>query len=469
LRHVAALAARAALALLCGLAAPSAGARELLHRGDLSLEVTGSVREIALYTKGTDAGDFEEALLDTLPSTTCLFAATFADCPAFDVLGSRDVWQSLTRVRTRFDLRATPWLSAVVTWDHEILEGILDTLEGEFGQQLASDSYFDLEDHVNWFGLRAQGHRTRWRHLLYRAFVKLETRQVELVAGRQRIAWGVGRLWNPIDRFNAIPPLAIEADQTPGVDALDLKLRASGFSYLELAWAPAHGPDDLYAARWHGVLHDVDYSLVAGYLEEAWTFGGDLATNLGGAAARVELVYTDPTRKYWPLGRVAPKRVPDFFQLVVSLDYDLDVGSGLYLLVEHYYNGNATGFGHGEIGTLEPFFESTRQAPRGTPAFVTGPFPTVGSTDRFGGNRFITAAKHQTGFQAGYDLTSIVRANLVVLYDWNGTSAAFFPSVTATPFDTVELTLGAQVFAGPRRSQYGSAERLFFLSAEWFY
>jgi len=459
-----------ALALVATLgAAPGAGARELLRRGDLSLEVTGSVREIAVHTQGTELDDLEERLLETLPAPTCVLAVSFADCPAFDVLGRRDVWQSLTRVRTRLDLRAGPHVSAVATWDHELLAGILDTFEGEFGRSLATEPFFDLEGDVDLFGLREEGHRMRWRHVLYRGFLRVETQRFDLVAGRQRIPWGVGRLWNPIDRFNAIPPLAIEADQSPGVDAIDLKIRASGFSFLELAWAPADGADDLYAARWHGVLRDVDYSLVAGFFEEAWTFGGDLAANLGGAAARLELVYVDPSRKFWPLATPEPREVPAYVQVVVSLDYHLDVGRGLYLLVEYYYNGNATGFGRGNAGGLEPFFESTSEAPPGMPAFVAGPFPTAGSTDRFAGNRVVTATKHQTGFQAGYDLNAVVRANLIVLYDWNGTSAAFFPSLSAAPLDALELSLGAQVFAGSERSQYGAAERLFFVTAEWFF
>ena len=459
----------ARLALLASLLALPAHAHELLRRGDVSLDVSGSVREVLVATQATDRNRFEERLRQSLPATTCLRAVSFADCPAFDEIGERDVWQSLTRVRTRFDLRATRELSAVVTWDHEVRTGILDTFEADFGRALAPEPFFDLEDDVGLFGLRKNGRRVRWRHLLYRGYLKLETGHADLVVGRQRIPWGVGRLWNPIDRFNAIPPLAIEADQSPGVDGIDLKLRASGFSFLELAWAPADGPDDLYAARWHGVLGDADYSLVAGSFEEAWTFGGDLAANLGGAAARLEVVYADPTRKFWPLGRATPKEVPAYFQVVASLDYNLDVGSGLYLLVEHFYNGNATGFGRGRAGGLEPFFESTAQAPPGTPGFLPGPFPTAGSRDRFGGNRFITAARHQTGFEARYDVTPVVTTNLVLLYDWSGTSAAFFPNVTATPLDSLELTLGAQLFAGPRRSQYGEAERLFFLVAEWFF
>jgi len=454
------------------LAAASAQARELWSRGDASLAITGSLREVVVATRGSEADRFEEALLASLPDTTCLRAASFADCPAFDTLGHRDVWLSLTRVRTSLELRASPHVSAELTWDHELLAGILDTFEGELGSGLATQPFLGLEGDVDLFGLREDGRRMRWRHALYRGWLRVETRRFELVVGRQRIPWGVGRLWNPIDRFNAIPPLAIEADQSAGIDAVDLRLRVSGFSYLELVYAPADGPDDLYAARWHGVWRNADYSFVAGFFEEAWTFGADWAANLGGAAARLELVFADPSRKYWRLGRDEPEEVPAYFQAVASIDYSLDVGSGLYLLLEHFYNGNATGFGRGRAGGLEPFFESTAEAPPGVPPLVAAalaPFPTAGSTDRFAGNRMITAARHQTGFQAGYDLNAVVRANLLVLYDWNGTSAAFFPSVTATPLGSLELTAGAQLFAGPRRSQYGEAERLFFLLAEWFY
>jgi hypothetical protein len=447
----------------------SADAKQLWRRGDASLAVSGSVRDVFVVTQGTDADRFAERAARTLPDGVCVEAARFADCPAFDVVGRRDVWQSLLRIRTRVDVRAHRRVSAVLTWDHELRAGILDTFEGELGRGLTTEPLFDLGGDVDLFGLREQGRRMRWRHVLYRGFLRVETQRVELVIGRQRIPWGVGRLWNPIDRFNAIPPLAIEGDQSPGVDAIDLKLRASGFSYLELAWAPADGSDDLLAARWHGVLRDADYSIVAGFFEEAWTFGGDLATNLGGAAARLELVYADPSREFWPLGRAGPIAVDAYFQAVASLDYNLDVGSGLYLLVEHFYNGNATGFGRGNAGGLEAFFEGTPQPRPGTPPGPAGPFVAPASRDRFAANRVVTAAKHQTGFQAGYDVNAVVRADFLALYDWNGTSAAFFPSLTATPWDSLELTLGAQLFVGSKRSQYGEAERLFFLVAEWFF
>ena len=461
-------AAALALAALL-LAAFPAEARELWRRGEAALELSGSVREVFVVTQGTDLGRFAERAEAAQPPTRCLQAATWADCPAFDLAGRRDVWQSLTRVRTRLDGRANAQLSGTLAWDHELLAGILDTFEGDLGRSFASEPLFDLGGDVDLFGLREEGRRMRWRHVLYRGFLRFETERIDVVLGRQRIPWGVGRLWNPIDRFNAIPPLAIEGDQSPGIDALDVKIRASGFSYLEIAWAPADGSNDRTALRWHGVLFDADYSLVAGRFEEAWTFGADVARNLGGAAARLELVYADPSRKHWPLGRAGPVEADAYFQVVASIAYNFDLGSGLYVLVGHFYNGNATGFGRGNAGGLEAFFESTAERPAEVPPLVPGPWVAAGSGDRFGGNRVISAARNQTGFQAGYDVNAVVRADLLVLYDWNGGSAAFFPSVTANPTDDLELTLGAQLFAGSKRSQFGEAERLWFLRAEWFY
>ena len=74
----------------------------------------------------------------------------------------------------------------------------------------------------------------------------------------------------------------------------------------------------------------------------------------------------------------------NFWQVVVSLDYNFDIANGIYGIVEHLYNGNALGFGEGRPGNLMPLFERE------------GPLVAPGSQALFGTSRVVTNADHQT-------------------------------------------------------------------------
>jgi hypothetical protein len=455
---------RRALALALLLAAAPADAREVWSRGDQRLELAGSVREVLTTSNGTDPEAFaDEAAADP---ASCLLAATFARCAAFDTVGDRDVWQSLTRLRLdatwHFRLR---WYASLV-YDHELRFGVFD------GLLLAEppDTFLGLEDEIHAAGFgREDGHRV-WRHRVYRGFVHYEGEHLQATVGRQRIAWGVGRLWNPIDRFNAIGPLAIEADESPGVDAVEVRWLWTGFDYVEAVYAPGTSGGDARAAlRAHGVVRDVDVSLVAGVIEEALTLGFDATGNLGGSAWRLEAVYADPGREVWELGAPRPQELAPFWQIVAGVDGSLEVGDGVQWLVEHLYDQNALGFGHGRAGIFAGLFGATAQPPAGLPAGARGPFPGPLDPDRFGGSRVVSFARHTTGAQLGSDFGAALHGDLLVLYDWNGGSAAFVPTLRVTAWNDVELTLGVQLFAGPRRSQYGPQQAVAFALLEVFF
>jgi hypothetical protein len=444
------------------LAAPVA-AEELWRSGDAHLDFRGSLRELLVGTHGTDGDAFARAVV-TNPTQCISTANDFPNCPAFLEVGRSSLVTSLSRLRLQLDLQATPWLAAVVAYDHELIIG---------GQRDLGQAITDAirpERIVEAGGEIAGGDHVSWRHVLYRAYLELDLEPLELTAGRQRVPWGVGRLWNPIDRFNAIPPLAVEPDQSQGVDAVKLRWRFSGFSYLEAVYASAQDASDRsYALRLHGVARDTDYSLVFGSFEKAWTIGFDLQRNLGEAAGRVEVVYTDPRRDIRPVGAGRSHELPRYWQAVVSVDHVLSVGSGLYVLVEHLFNGNGLGFGEGEAGVLLPFFEETDDLPDGVPPQLEEPYARVTSNARFGGSRVVTSSRNLTGFEVGYDLLPELRGDLLTIYDWEGHSASFFPRLTYVPLDWLELTLGAQLFVGPRLSQYGDAQALGFLMAEIFF
>jgi hypothetical protein len=254
------------------------------------------------------------------------------------------------------------------------------------------------------------------------------------------------------------------------VDAVNARWRFSGFTYLQGVYAAAEDSDDQsYAVRLHGVFRDVDYSLVAGVFEKAFALGFDLEGNLGDAAARVEVVWTHSDREIRPIGSGAASELGDFWQVVVSVDYLFDVGTGLYGLVEHLYNGNSLGFGRGLAGPRLPFFEETDFPPSPLLKPEDGPFVEFTSNARFGGSRVVTRSENLTGVMLGYDFTPEIRGELLAVYDWSGASASFFPIVRYNALDWLELTLGAQFFTGPRLSEFGDVAPLGYLLAEFFF
>jgi len=407
------------------------------------VDASGTIRQLAVLTRGTSLEAFQAGL-----GPGCL--VDFANCPSFDAVNQQRIGLSLTRLRARLDARANAHWSASIEFDNQLLAGQLDTFEAQLGDDISRRTLVDAEGSVG-------NDRVEYQYALYRGFLSFESRHFESVVGRQRVPWGVGRLWNPIDRFNAIRPLAIQADQSPGVDAVLARALFSGLSQLEAVFAPGRtSAEHAYAARYQGVVWNVDVGLVGGVFDEAPVGGVDLALNVGGAAARAEITYTHPDTTFWPIGAPGPLPLDDFWQVVVSIDTMLDWGTGLYLLAEHLYNGNALGFGSGKAGTLLPWFQQT----------TVPPFFTTVSPERFGGSRVITRSSQLTGLQAGYDLFPEWNVNVLVIYDWDGHSAVFYPSVRYTPRGWLDITLGVQTTAGPHLSEFGPAPTTGFLLAD---
>ena len=247
---------RALAILALGALASSAQGAELFRRGDVSVELSGSIRGIGILTRGTGYEDYQAAvqgslmrpgcesglldpdfvrgLVGSAVDPVCFLAESFEECPAFHEVGRLRVWQSLMRVRTRLDVEMSPSLSGRIEYDHELVAGRLDTLEAQEFGGLESDPLLPFQEELWNFDLGADS-RGVWRHALYRGWLRWESERARVILGRQRIPWGVGRLWNPIDRFNPIPPLAIEQSESTGIDAVV----ATWFADDAVARAPA--------------------------------------------------------------------------------------------------------------------------------------------------------------------------------------------------------------------------------------
>lgn len=399
--------ARLVLALLPWLLpAPAAGVLDL-EVGEWRTELEGQLRVLGTFTRVEQA----ERLLTT---------------------GStRKSDSGLLLTRARLTAR-TAWadrLFGQLTYDAELFTGSgLRSLGYQVGKQIGTGTWFDADRFF------MENPDAEARHLIYRAWLRYEGDRFDVTLGRQRIALGRGRLWNPTDLFNPIFPLQIEGDERIGQDALVGRVRLTPSLRLGGIWSPQDDPD---AHRWAGRLElsrpRVDAALMVGSFERDWVFGADFAASLSGAAVRGEATFTDLRSG----GRI--------WQVVGSVDRSFQLGSGLYVLVEHLYNENLV-----DPDVLQASLVAAAQA--------------------FAFDRITTVVRNQTGLQVGYDLTPLLRGDLLVLYDWHGPSVATVPMLRYSWRADLEVGIGAQLFLGrDARSEYGDRSNLLIVQVDAFF
>ncbi len=323
-------------------------------------------------------------------------------------------------------------LYAEFVYDVEYRTGSgLDSLRFAVGDAIGPGTW------LKWDRTFHEGANSDLRHLVYRAWVRYEGERFDVTVGRQRIALGRGRIWNPVDLFNPIFPLQVEGDRRIGQDSIVARLFLTDNLRLELIDSPQDDPDDhRMAARFAVQRREIDAAVMVARIREDYVFGGEFATSLGGTGVRGEGTWTNPD-----LG-------DEFWQLVASVDHNFAIGRGLYVLVEHLFNENR----------IDPDLP----IPTGIQLLALAQAPQL--------DRLTTVVRHQTGLLLGYDLTPLLRGDLLTLYDWNGASAAFLPTLSYEWQPDLVITIGAQLFVGSDEStEYGEVSNLLLVQLDAYF
>jgi hypothetical protein len=396
--------------------------------GDAHFELRGSVKTIYTYTRATMTDDVIDDLAAADPNDTGTTRKSSWGLLTRGRFIGEGVWQD--RVYGQF------------IYDHELRKGTsLETIGFETIQELGAQTW------LNWDRSYSQnGTASNWRHLIYRAWVRWQEEGFDVTVGRQRIALGRGRLWNPEDLFNPIFPLAVEGDQRIGQDAAVGRVRLPGG-----LWASAIvSPQDEYADWRSAVRLDyehvgLDAGLMFGNFKGDKVFGADFASNLAGAAIRGEATYTTIRDR------------DNIWQTVLSVDYNFDVGNGIYGLVEYLYNENT--FDQLDIETPLPPFNASRV------------IRALGRSQLSVLDRITTVRKHQLGVQTTYQFSQLLGGAFLVLYDWDGRSAAIAPSLTYSISDNVDLNVAGQLFVGKAesRNDYGDTPGLLIVQLQAYF
>ena len=338
-----------------------------------------------------------------------------------ETLSKEDYWSDLNRLRLEIDVKPMDTILIKTVYDNEAIVGtILKTGEFALAKEAEENTLFDLNreiaDHQDLF----------WRHSLYRLYLTYSKRELNLTVGRQRVAWGQDRIWNPTDLFNPVSPLRLEREQRTGVDAVNIEYSFGPLAGINMVYAP--GDDRVKGsagARVRTNIEGYDLSVILGEFREDRVMGLDFAGNIGDSGFRGEGVFT------------GQKEGKDFSRVVLSWDYNF--ASSLYLLLEYLYNG-------GNLG---------RDA---SPLSIT----------KFSGE-IVTRNRNFLATGIGYDLTPLVRLDLYAIYDMDGGSSFLNPDIKYNLFSNLDWITGTQSFLGGKDSEYGPFHDLYYTSIEWFF
>jgi hypothetical protein len=328
---------------------------------------------------------------------------------------------NLNRLRVEAKGDLAPGLAIDLQYDNELLLGsYLDTAEFRAVKDRVTPQYWRAD------GNYVERGDVYGRHRLYRAAVTLTRGDVDLKVGRQRIAWGTGRFWSPLDILNPVSPLALEREERVGVDAALLEAKLGPLSRASLVYAPA--PDRSSPSRamqLHGNAAGVDASLVVGRLLGLDIVGMDVASQIGDAGIRGEAA------------RLRPRGGAGFHRLMAGVDYAFT--NGLTLSAELYYNG---------AGSRDP-----------------AGYDFAGQ----GSGRLASLATRYAGLYASYEITPLLKWITNAVVNGDDRSRAIDSRLVRSIAPDLDLTLGVQRFSGVAGSEFASLPNALHVQLQWFF
>ena len=326
----------------------------------------------------------------------------------------------INRIRTEWDAKFWKALSLKVIWDNEIIAGnYVSSEEFDLRQTQRADPYLDMDYEL------VKKHSFFYGQQFYRAYARVDADHVVIVAGRQKVDWGVMRLFSPTDLFTRLPIFDIEKDERVGVTAGNLMV--TPMEGLKLNAVYAVNPDfdrSRIGGRITKTLGHFDVSAVGGKFLQDGDFGFDFTGDLKKAGVRGEFLYDHAHFR------------KDFVQFAAGLDYGWE--NSLYLALEYFFNGQ---------GTNDP----------ATAAFLPA------------GTQIQSVHKNFISLEMKYDIMPLWKMTLMAIADVNGGSFFINPETRYAPLSWLEITGGAHLPVGKTGGEFTRIPNVYYFQTEFFY
>jgi len=306
-------------------------------------------------------------------------------------------------------------------------------MASNYGESITFDETWRIDDYNDllpyaWQPYESGNHYYRLK--INRAFAKWTLNRFTFTFGRQLVRFGSGRLWNPLDILNPLSPTNVEgADEQKGIDALRIEFYPTFRSEISMVYSPQYEDDscekdnwkfgnDNFVCRYRNSFGDTDLALLAGRVVLRSAYGADLATIIFDGMLHGSFLYTVPDR-----GDV---------YFMANAGYEYTFASGIYLLIEHFYNGNSLN------SNDELMAAWTEQKLHGTSQ----------QTYEMLSRQFITLNEHYTGCELSKDITPLIKASCYFIIDYQGSTVLLSPAVTWNPLEDLELSGGIMCASG---------------------
>ncbi|RQP27727.1 hypothetical protein [Burkholderia ubonensis] len=327
----------------------------------------------------------------------------------------------VNRLRLELKGNLAPPVALDLEYDNEMLFGnYLRTHQFAIQSNLEPNQYLDLD------GAYLKGSEYYGQQRLYRGNATFTFGDTDVRVGRQRIAWGTGRFWSPLDLLNPLDPIAIEREERLGVDAILAEHKLGPLSRVSAVYAPAHGgAESSIALNVHSNARGVDFSFIGGRFGNEEVAGIDIAGQIGTAGVRGEFTVNRATTG------------ARYSRELIALDYAL--ANTLTLSAELYFNG---------AGTTNPSAYDFA-------SLLTG--------------RVESVARHYLGGYVSYEITPLLKYEGYVVLNLDDGSRFLSPVLSYSIRTNVDWKMGVQIFTGRTRSEYGHLHNVYYTQLQWFF
>ncbi len=328
------------------------------------------------------------------------------------------------RVRIRYDQKLTDRITGTVIFDNEaFLNNIYNTPDYTFikSTDQRKNAFWDADWVV------ADEDAFFWRQAIYRAYIHYYTPEFQFTIGKQAVDWSRMRFYHIFDFFQPISPTDIEKDEKIGVDALNMTFVLSDLVRYDFIYAPYRNSDKQgIGVRFGTRIQDYDIFVIAAEVHKDSVIGACFDGYIGQAGFRGEMAYT------------VRDSDEEFFRASLGMDYTFT--PKFTGIVEYFYNGAA------KIMDTDEFLSS-----------------------RDFSQKAMSITKHILGAGLECEITGIQKLNNYVFYDFEGGSLFYNPEFKWNIVPNCDLTIGAQIFHGHDKSEYGLYHNLYYAEMKLYF